>query len=76
MAWNGVLNAGTNWAYIDDADARKQLRNVYKNYTKWKKKANKLADRLRLTSDKEYYEKFVTATGIEIVADDEEEFIL
>ena len=41
--WDGVLNAGTRWAKIDDADAKKKMRDVYKNYSKWNKKAKKHA---------------------------------
>ena len=41
--WDGVLNAGTKWAKIDDTDARKKMRDVYKNHSKWSKKAKKHA---------------------------------
>ena len=41
--WNGVLQADSKWAFVDDQDARKKMRDVYKNYGSWKKKAEKLA---------------------------------
>ena len=42
--WNGVLHHESKWAVIDDTDARKKMRDVYKNFSKWEKKAQKLSD--------------------------------
>lgn len=62
VVWNGVLHHESKWAFIDDGDARKKMRDVFKNYSKWEKKANKLRNTFK--DNKHYYEKFNSLTGI------------
>jgi glycosyltransferase involved in cell wall biosynthesis len=40
--WNGVLEEGTSWCYPDMGSFRKSMREVYTNYSEYKKKARKL----------------------------------
>lgn len=62
--WNGVLTNESKWAYADDSDARKKMRDVYKNHKKWLKKADKL--KTGFEQDASYwYNKFNSALGFE-----------
>ena len=72
--WDGVLHADSKWAFVDDADARKKMRDVYKNYDKWLEKAEQLSQ--TFLGEEHYYSEFIKATGIEIEDTNEEEFIL
>ena len=72
--WDGVINAGTRWATVDSASARKQLRNVYKNYSRWEKKASKLMTSFKGSAH--YYKLFIDALGIEFKPVDEGAFSL
>lgn len=69
--WNGVLHVDSKWAFVDDADARKKMRDVYRNYDKWLKKAEKLSTTFK--GEEYYYSKFLKATGIDFDASDAEE---
>ncbi len=61
--WKGVLNAESKWANIQDADAKKKMRNVYKNYDKWLKKATTLSKTFK---DSIYWHnEFNNALGLE-----------
>ena len=72
--WGGVLHVDSRWAFVDDADARKKMRDVFKNYNKWLKKAEKLSESFK--DETYYYSEFMKATGIELEDSNEEEFIL
>ena len=63
VVWDTVLQAGSKWAYVDNADAKKKMRDVYKNYAKWKKKAEKLAKTFK--GEEYWYNKFNEALGLE-----------
>lgn len=59
--WEGVLPADSKWAVPNNKDARKKMRDVYKNYSKWKKNAKALATSYK---DAGYmYDKFCEAIG-------------
>lgn len=60
--WNGVLHHESKWANVDDKDARKKMRDVYKSYPKWKKKAEKLASTYK--GEAYWYDKFNEALGL------------
>lgn len=66
--WKGVLTEGSRWAVIDDTDAKKKLRDVYKNHAKWQKKATTL--RNKLCKDKTFYEEFVEQCAFPSVTED------
>ena len=72
--WNGVLHKGSKWAHPDTNDARKKMRDVFKNYSKWQKKANTLAKTFK--GAQYWYEQFNEATGITSNTDDQSENIL
>ena len=72
--WEGVLHADSRWANIDDDDARKKMRDVFKNYSKWKKKAEKLSASYKDSSY--WYEKFNQCLGIEFVQSDAKDFMI
>ncbi len=77
--WNGVLQADSKWAFINDSDARKKMRDVYKNHKKWQGKANKLAKALHEKDEQHYYDLFIKSTGInfgDTVESSEESVIL
>ena len=61
--WNGVLHHESKWANIDDKDAKKKLRDVYKNHSKWQKKAQKLSESYH--GSEYWYNKFNESLGIE-----------
>lgn len=61
--WNGVLHHESKWANVDDKDARKKMRDVYKNYSKWKKKADKLSS--SYNGSQHWYDKFNESLGID-----------
>lgn len=54
--WHGVLHPESKWAFIDDQDARKKMRDVFKNYGKWEKKAKKLSESYH--NSQYWYDKF------------------
>mgnify|MGYP003155266231 CR=1 FL=1 len=62
--WKGVLQEGSCWAFPDNNDARKKMRDVYKNYKKWKTKATKLQKILKGKTEQDYYDEFVKALNI------------
>lgn len=61
--WNGVLHHESKWANIDNKDARKKLRDVYKNHSKWQKKAQKLSESYH--GSVYWYNKFNESLGID-----------
>lgn len=63
VVWNTVLQADSKWAYADNADARKKMRDVFKHYPKWKKKAVKLAKTFE--GEEHWFKKFNEALGLE-----------
>ena len=72
--WEGVLQAESKWAFVNDNDARKKMRDVYKNYSKWQEKAKQLSKSFK--DEEYYYNAFINATGIQFEDEEEEEFIL
>lgn len=62
--WNGVISQESKWAYVNNKDARKKMRDVFKNYSKWKEKAVKLSDYLAEQTESDYYNKFVKAMDL------------
>ena len=40
--WDGVIIADSMWCYPNEGSAKMKMRQVRKNYDKWKKKANTL----------------------------------
>tara|TARA_B100001113_G_C21115236_1_gene625065 strand:+ start:1644 stop:2846 length:1203 start_codon:yes stop_codon:yes gene_type:complete len=61
--WEGVLHPESRWAVPDQADAKKKMRDVYKNYSKWQKKAKSLSKTFK--GQEYYYNKFIEALGLE-----------
>ena len=61
--WDGVLFRESKWANIDDKDAKKKMRDVYKNYTKYKKRAAKLKKTIN-TDETYWFDKFNKALNL------------
>jgi hypothetical protein len=61
--WDGVLFRESKWANIDDKDAKKKMRDVYKNHTKWMKRAVKLKKTI-ITDETYWYDKFNKAIAL------------
>ena len=61
--WDGVLVRGSKWAYPDLQDAKKKMRDVFKNYNKWLKKAKKLSPTFK--GEQYWYDKFNEALNLE-----------
>jgi len=60
--WEGVITADSMWCYPHQGSYKMRLRQVRKNYSKWKKKAEELSQYLRETfSPEKQYEKIVSA---------------
>jgi len=59
--WNGVLVADSKWAVPNNKDARKKMRDVFKNYKKWQKNAKALADSYQ--GETYYFDKFNKSIG-------------
>jgi hypothetical protein len=60
--WNGVLEKGTNWAFPKQASYKSKLREVYKDYTRFKSQAKKLARHIKENFiEDQQYKKFVEA---------------
>ena len=60
--WEGVVTPDSMWCYPHQGSYKMRLRQVRKNYSKWKKKAEELSEHLRETfSSEQQYEKIVTA---------------
>lgn len=72
--WNGVLQAESKWAYVDDEDAKKKMRDVFENIENWQTITNELKDSYQ--NEKHYYDLFNEQLGIEFDLQDEEEFLL
>ncbi len=72
--WDGVLHAESKWAVIDDKDAKKKMRDVFKNYAKWQKKAQTLSNTFKDSAY--YYNKFNEALELEINSDSTEAVVL
>ena len=60
--WDTVLQADSKWAYVDNEDAKKKMRDVYKNYSKWEKKAKKLSSTFK--GEQYWYDKFNKALNL------------
>jgi hypothetical protein len=60
--WQGVLEAGTSWAFPKASSAKEKMREVYKDYTRFKSWAKKLAkfNKDRFTKEK-VYDSFVSS---------------
>ena len=58
--WDGVLEKESSWCYPDQGSYKMKLRQVRKNYDKWKKRAKKLERNIRNSFGPEtQYEKLV-----------------
>jgi glycosyltransferase involved in cell wall biosynthesis len=55
--WKGVIRADAEWAYADAGSYKMSLRDVYKNYPKFKKQANELVEILNVEFSREVIEK-------------------
>ena len=66
--WNGVLVEGSKWAYPNNKDAQKKMRDVYKNYPKWQKKAEKLCATFQ--GSEYWYNKFNQSLSLPEAAND------
>ena len=60
--WDTVLQADSKWAYVDNKDARKKMRDVFKNYSKWEKKAKKLSSTFE--GEEYWFNKFNEALNL------------
>ena len=60
--WDGVLPRGSKWAYPDLKDAKKKMRDVFKNYNKWEKKAKKLSSTFK--GEQYWFNKFNEALNL------------
>jgi glycosyltransferase involved in cell wall biosynthesis len=49
--WNGVINKDTMWAYPHDGSFKQKIRQVRKNYSKWKGRAEKLKTQIEKNFD-------------------------
>ena len=70
VVWEDVIVRDSKWAIPSDEDARKKMRDVYKNYTKWKKTAKTLAKSYK--DEAFMYDKFnkaINANNDETVQD-------
>jgi len=67
--WENVLSADSQWAYVDDKDAKKKMRDVYKNYSKWEKKAKKLIKHCNTIDN--CYEEFNKSLGLDTISNAE-----
>tara|TARA_Y100000114_G_scaffold10861_1_gene8642 strand:- start:27249 stop:28517 length:1269 start_codon:yes stop_codon:yes gene_type:complete len=72
--WDGVLHAESSWAYIDDADAKSKMRDVYENIDKWTEMAEQLRDSYE--GEQYWFNRFNEELGIQFDSPDEEEFLL
>tara|TARA_R110000868_G_scaffold14968_1_gene68949 strand:- start:1446 stop:2333 length:888 start_codon:yes stop_codon:yes gene_type:complete len=72
--WNGVLQAESKWAYIDDEDAKAKMRDVFENLEKWESMANELKDSYQ--GEQYWFDKFIEELSIDVEKQDEEEFLL
>jgi len=60
--WDTVLQADSKWAYVDNKDAKKKMRDVFKNYSKWEKKAKKLSSTFE--GEQYWFDKFNEALNL------------
>ena len=59
VIWPGVLNEDSMWCYAHEGSYKKQLRDLYKNYGKYKKLAKNLQKHISVNfSEEEQYKKF------------------
>jgi glycosyltransferase involved in cell wall biosynthesis len=72
--WDGVLQAESKWAYVDDEDAKSKMRDVFENIENWETLTNELKE--SYLSEQHYYDLFSEQLGIEFELQDEEEFLL
>ena len=72
--WDGVLHPGSKWAYADDTDAKKKMRDVYKNYKKWTKKAEKLKGTFKTGTY--WYDKFNESLGLNKSPEEEQTMVV
>ena len=58
--WQGVMEANTGWAYPVESSLKNRMREVYKDYGRFKSWANKLAEHNKEKFKKEsVYDKFM-----------------
>jgi glycosyltransferase involved in cell wall biosynthesis len=57
--WNGVLEQGTQWAYPDSRSLKDKMRDVYKDYGRYKSQSKKLKTWIQQEfSEEKIYKKF------------------
>jgi glycosyltransferase involved in cell wall biosynthesis len=61
--WNGVLHPESEWAEPSELDAKKKMRDVFKNYNKWLKKATTLSKTFKGSTH--YYNAFNEALSLD-----------
>lgn len=58
--WEGVIEKGSHWCYVNMSNIRSQMRELYNNADVYKEKANKLKDSIRKKyTTKQQYKKMV-----------------
>ena len=58
--WDGVIEKGSEWCYVDLANVRSQMRELYNNTETHKEKANKLKESIRKKyTTKQQYKKML-----------------
>lgn len=60
--WNGVLQADSKWAYINNKDAKKKMRDVFENTEKYNIMAKKLSESFE--GEKYWFDKFNEEIGL------------
>ena len=71
--WNGVLQAGSKWAYVDENDARKKMRDVFNNEDKYSAMSDELRDSYK--GEEYYYNKFNEELAINFEVNENEEVV-
>ena len=72
--WNGVLNEGTRWAYIDNEDAKSKMRDVYQNIHQWNMLAKEIQE--SYLGEQHYFDLFNEQLEIEFKASEDEEVVI
>ena len=69
--WNGVLQAGSKWAYVDENDARKKMRDVFNDEEKYSAMSGELRESYQ--GEQYWYDRFNEELDIEFDSQSENE---
>jgi len=67
VVWPGVIENGSMWCYPQENEFKSQLREVYKNYSRFKSMANKLKKHVLKNFDSDAQHELFASSVLELL---------